>query len=228
MARRSNSPKGARANSRKISILAQHRRQIVHLEIAGGEMVVPHQGQPLAQRIGRKQHAEDPPRLQPIGHRRRCGRFSKGLRHALEITDRPVQPRLAGQHSRHARLRSVVKIALDLGPRRGKTRPDGADGQPARDSTAPRRTGRMEPTDRASCLTFVRSPPFHDSANRRYGRMKDESDQNGGGAAGPLSFLWLILHPSSFHLYSTGRRLSLTFPSSTVFPGSTAIFLKGN
>ena len=48
-------------------VLPPHQRQVVDLEVAGGEVVVPHQRQPLGQRIRAEEHAVDPPAFQAIG-----------------------------------------------------------------------------------------------------------------------------------------------------------------
>jgi hypothetical protein len=103
-------------------VLLPHGGQIVDLEIARGEVIVPQQREPLAQCIGREEHAKDPPGLEPIGRRRRRGRVSKRRGNHLEVFHGAVDPRLPLQDTRDAGLGPVAQIALDLVPRGGKPR----------------------------------------------------------------------------------------------------------
>ena len=60
----SSSPNGFRANRRQVSFCRRIRARVADLLDAGGEVVVPHQGQALAQRVGREDKAVEPPRLE--------------------------------------------------------------------------------------------------------------------------------------------------------------------
>ena len=48
-------------------VLPAHQRQAADLEVAGCEVVVPQERQPLGQRVGAEQHPVNPPGLEPLG-----------------------------------------------------------------------------------------------------------------------------------------------------------------
>src|SRR5262249_20901126 len=116
-------PKPSSAQLAKELILAMHGRQIADLLIAGSEVVVPNERQPLAQRIGPKEHAVDPPRLEPASIlrcqgplRQQAGRLCEMLRHSL-------QPALARKQAIDTGCRSVRQVALKLLPGCAKASP---------------------------------------------------------------------------------------------------------
>ncbi len=54
--------KSAAGTNAKGLILPAHEREVVDLGIAGGEVVVPHEREPLAQGVRPEDHSVDPPR----------------------------------------------------------------------------------------------------------------------------------------------------------------------
>src|SRR5262249_9129832 len=80
-------------------------------------VVVPHQGEPFAERVRTEHHAVDPPRLEPLGLAGSVSQLPGGL---LE----PVgSPDLAGEEAVDAGRRTVLHVALDLGPTSREARP---------------------------------------------------------------------------------------------------------
>jgi hypothetical protein len=104
-------------------VLLAHGDQILHLAIARCEVVVPQQSQPLAQRIGREQHAVEPPGLEPVGIVRGLSRVADGAGHLLEVRRRGVGSRLARQQSVDGGRRAICYIVFDFSPTCSKCRP---------------------------------------------------------------------------------------------------------
>ena len=93
-----------------------HEAEVVDLEVAGGEVIVPQEGQALGQRVRTEEHAVDPPTLQAIGlgdgERQLCQTISpRG-----EIRWDAVGARLPFQQPIDRRFGAVLQVALELVP----------------------------------------------------------------------------------------------------------------
>jgi hypothetical protein len=101
-------------------VLPPHDAEILDLDGAGGEVIVPQERQSLAERIGTKKHPINPPCFQPSPIR---GGVEQQRRRLLELGGHTLAARGAGQQSLDARSRAVFQIALNLAPRRGEAGP---------------------------------------------------------------------------------------------------------
>ncbi len=104
-------------------VLPPHGGQVVDLLVAGGEVVVPHEREPLAERVGAEQHAEDPPRLEAVRIGRRDRRLGDRRRGPFELGRGPGGENPAGQEPVDARLRAIFQVAPQLLACRGEPRP---------------------------------------------------------------------------------------------------------
>ena len=98
-------------------------REVFDLRPGGREVVVPHERQALGQGIGRGEHPEDPPGLEPVDVARGHGRVGDEVRGRLEILDRrpdrdePVSTRSMLASGPSLRSRSIsAQVAAKPGP----------------------------------------------------------------------------------------------------------------
>ena len=105
-------------------VLAMHESDVLDLEVAGCKMVVPHQGQPLAERVGREEHPVEPPGLEPPRLAGRDRRLDQQRRRSLEILRRRGTERseLPFEQPLDALLGPFGKVALDLAPASSESR----------------------------------------------------------------------------------------------------------
>ncbi len=144
-------------------VLTPHGRRVADLEDAGGEVVVPHQGQPLAQGVGREDQAEEPPRLEAS----RVARSDRGLaqdaRDPLEHLGlgRSERPAFSIEQAVDAGLGTLREVAPDLDPARRKP---GAAVQVGHTTEVPGRLGRWLITgpdfDRSRVFSIHDSSPL--------------------------------------------------------------------
>jgi hypothetical protein len=103
-------------------VLPPHRGEAADFHVAGCEMVVPEERQPLAERVGPEQHAVDPPRLQPrgvVGSDRRVGQQRRG---GIEVVGNAVAAGLAVEEADDTGLRAIFQVAPQLVPGGGEPR----------------------------------------------------------------------------------------------------------
>ena len=103
-------------------ILALHEPQVVDLEVAGGEVIVPHQRQAFLERMGRKEAAVEPPGLEPFGASRIDRRLPDDRRQRFETFGNSFRASLAFDEASNGGFGPVAQIALDLLPRRREHR----------------------------------------------------------------------------------------------------------
>jgi hypothetical protein len=65
-------------------VLLPHQNKVLHLAVARGKIIVPHQREAFAERIGREEHAEEPPGFEPVGAVRRRSRVADRAGHRFE------------------------------------------------------------------------------------------------------------------------------------------------
>ena len=86
-------------------------------------MVVPHQRQPLQERVGREEHPVEPPRLEPPRVGGAARRVAEQLGRRREVGRNAFGAALAGEHAVDGRVGAVGQVALELGPGRGEAGP---------------------------------------------------------------------------------------------------------
>ena len=114
--------RGSSVSAKEI-VLPAHGGQVRDFLVAGGKVIVPHQGEPFAQRVGAHQHPEDPPRLEAVGVARSDRRPGDRRRRPLELGGEPGGENPALQEPVDARLVAVCQVAPELLAGRGEPRP---------------------------------------------------------------------------------------------------------
>ena len=116
-------PNGPRPSERKRLVLPPHQGQVVDLEVAGGEVVVPHQRQPLGQRVRAEEHAVDPPAFEAIGLGRGQRQLGQAVGERGEIRGNAAGSGLPFQQPVDRRFGAVLQVAPDLVPGGGEAGP---------------------------------------------------------------------------------------------------------
>jgi hypothetical protein len=104
-------------------VLALHGRDIVDLELTGGEVVVPEQGKPLRERVRGQEHAINPPGLKPVGVAGAGCRIAEQIRGRRELGGNPLGAARTSQNAIHSSFGPIVQIALQFVPGRGEAGP---------------------------------------------------------------------------------------------------------
>ena len=182
-------------------------------------MIVPHQSQPLGQRIGRDEHAVEPPGLEPFGIARgrggiadrTGGQFERGVFEIRRFAGRRLgvargdgRPR-TGEQPLDGLLRSIGQVCLQHRPRSAE---GGAAVQVDRPGQIPRGlAGRL-----------VRSPSRLGIGFLREIGHRATSSAQAGGRPGACSGSWTVTSPTSSvspaATENSFSRYSLTSPNA--------------
>jgi hypothetical protein len=103
-------------------VLPPHQPGFAHLAVGGGEVVVPQQGDLLAQRVRAEQEAVEPAGLQPTDLPLRHGRVEQQPGGGVEPLRR-VRVRRSVEQPAHRLLRPVCQVTLQFAPGAGERRP---------------------------------------------------------------------------------------------------------
>ena len=113
-------------------------------------MVVPHQGEPLGERVGREQRPVEPPGLEPAGVGGARGRVAEQVGRRAKSARNAFVAAFAREHPVDGRAGAVGDVALELSARSRRTRPGGGASRPAQDSRARPASGGRVPTGMCS------------------------------------------------------------------------------
>ncbi len=78
-------PAAERSRASEVSHFAGHQAEVVDLEVTGGEVVMPHQGEPLGEGVGTAEHAVDPPALETARLRDRERQVGQAVGELAEV-----------------------------------------------------------------------------------------------------------------------------------------------